>query len=386
MEFHPDYSKLNRIGNIMSEISPLQKRIDSLNAQIEKNNKVIRSKANYTVTPSHHNYEQAVAKESARVGALERQKRKRRMASLVMLSLVLQIALLIGMVVLLLPNFPFLMLEPMLLSAVLVGVVHLAHQEAINQNVGKLQFGKISYMAGGVLIIVYAVMSLVTFIPELPSFEDLSKLISGISAPPLVLGAAQALLAIIFVRIGKSICKKVHVNVDYEVLDKARAADERADKKREDDVKAQHVKKQNDAAAENRKLQLQIAQLQNEINPKLAEAQSIGILDPSEYKHAWRYSTLIYNETMATGRQVDLNWARWKQGQEEMQFQAMAAVAAAQRDQQRLNEMLYSGERLNQVLTDAYRREDERQARADLKRQLDSATEAVRDLEKALRG
>ena len=373
MEFHPDFDKLDKIHDLVNETYPLKSEIKKLNEKIAANKKIINGPGKFNFSPITHNFDRAMEKESARVAAEEHATRSRRMTGGLVFCLILQIAMLVAAVVLLIPNFSILILEPLGLSAVMVLLSFLGYKSAISRGSAHPIFKVLLTILMIVQLVVYGVLMLVGFVPELPFTDDTLQSLANLSPIPLLIGMAHAVTALVCVKAADGAARKTHVYMDKAKLDQAKAEDRAEEVKRENAAKAQHAQNQASARAENEKLQQQINRLTAQLAEKEQAIAAFGMLGPSEYDLAGRYWSLIYNETMATGRQVDLNWARWKYGQEENE--RMLRKSREQRE---------AAEHFSRTITEAYRREEDRQARQDLIRSVDRATEAANELRKKL--
>lgn len=376
MNLHSDYDKLSKIYEIMQRVYGLRSKLEGLKQQKEKNLKIIKSPGEYKFAPCTSNYEAAREKEAARTVAIADAKRKRRMSGLLICSLVLQIAVLIAMFVLMIPSFSMLVAEPLLFSAGLILASFLAQRAAMNDGYKNKFFTTASIVLMVILLLTYGVSMLASLNADALESSVLNSF-SGLSfdIPPiaLLLGMAQAVIGVLFTVAANRMAENIRVAYDQDVLDKAKAADETETKKREEAAKRQHAQNVKNAKNENVQLDNQIATLQKQIAEKEAEVAAVGILGPSEYDLAAKYCVLIYNETMSSGRQVDLSWARWKYGQEENE-----RMLRNMRARQEL------ADSINQTISDAYRREEERQEREKLVRSAERAAEAADELRKAL--
>lgn len=370
MEFHPDFYVLEKVAKLYEEASGIEYEVKKLNEKIAASQKVINSPGDYHFAPITHNYDAVMQKEIDRVTAEERAKRNRRMSAGLVFCLILQIAMLVAAVVLLIPNFSMLMLEPLGLSAVMVLLSFLGYKSAISRGSAHPLFKVALTILMIVQIVVYGVLILVGFIPELPFTDDTLQSLAGLSPIPLLIGMAHAVTALICVKAADGAARKIKVAMDYDKIDQAKAADKSEEGKREKAAKAQHAQNQAAARTEVEKLRKQLSPLVAKLQEKKQELDACPI---SDYQNARRYWSLIYNETMATGRQVDIGWATWKYWQEENA-----------RSARRVQEQIEAGERLNRALDEAHRREEARQARQDLIRSVDRATDVANELLKKL--
>ena len=373
MQYHPDYDKLGKIRDLVNMTYPLKSEREKLEKTIAANQKVINSPGKFKFDPITRNFDEAMEREVSRVAELERQKRGRRMTGMMIFSLIFQIAMLVAAIVLMVPNFSVLLLEPLALSAAMVFLSFLGYRSAINRGSAHTLFKVALTILMIIQLIVYGVLILVGLVPEMPLADDTLTSLADLSPIPLMIGMAHAVMALVFVKIADASAGKIHVYMDNKLLDAAKAADKAEDAAKLKEAKAQHAKNQEAAQAENAKLEKEIAKLTAKLVDIDNEIAAYGLIGPSEYDLAGRYWSLIYNETMATGRQVDLNWARWKYGQEENE-----RMLSKYRQQQE------AAESLNRTITEAFRREEQRQAHAELVRSVKDATEAANELRKKL--
>lgn len=340
MQMHPDYDKLSQADEMLKKLQPAAAEIAQLKEQIANTEKIIRAGTGNT----HAQFEIAQRREQQRVERENKEMRKVRFGKILPVCVAIHIAFIVAQIILLIADV------------------------RIDIQIGEL-YEKMPLTS--IVSVIASVLMFWTVSMMQRAFKNnkrgtgwlVASVIFALNARDVV-GFVHALVTIVMLVYSEKTRKKT-AQIDQSVLDKAKAADRARERARIEEAKEEKAELEEELAERC----AAYAPVYAQTKKKLAE---LGIYE-SDYQHIADYRALIYQETMKSGRLVDLEWAQFTYLQEKNERQRRneeAAQEAIRVSQMRIDE--------------SFRRETERRERERLLYETEKLRESVRDLEKKL--
>ncbi len=340
MQMHPDYDKLSQANEMLKKLQPAAAEIARLEEQIADTEKIIRAGTGNT----HAQFEIAQRQEQRRVERENEEMRKVRFGKILPVCVAIHIAFIVAQIIL-------------LIADVRIGV-------EIGDFSEKIPLTSIVSIIASVLMFWTVSMMQRAFKNNKRGTGWLvASVIFALNVRDIV-GFAHAIVTIVMLVYSEKTRKKT-AQIDPSVLDKANSADRARELARIKEAKEEKAELEEELAAR----RAAYAPVYAQTKKKLAE---LGIYE-NDYQHIAYYQAMIYQETMKSGRLVDLEWAKFTYIQEKGESQrrrAEAAQEAIRASQMRIDE--------------SFRREAERRERERLISETEKLRESVRDLEKKL--
>lgn len=340
MQMHPDYDKLSQADEMLKKLQPAAAEIAQLEERIADTEKIIHAGVGNT----HARFEIAQRQERQRVERENEEMRKVRFGKILPVCVAIHIVFIVAQIILLIADVRI---------DIQIGDLH-----------EKIPLASIISIIASVLMFWTVSMMQRAFKNNKRGTGWLvASVIFALNARD-VIGFVHALVTIVMLIYSEKTRKKT-AQIDPSVLDKAKAADRASERARVNEAKKEKAELEEKLAAR----RAAYAPVYAQTKKKLAE---LGIYE-SDYQHIAYYQALIYQETMKSGRLVDLEWAKFTYIQEKNEHQRRreeAAQEAIRASQIRIDESI--------------RRERERRERERLISETEKLRESVRDLEKKL--
>ncbi len=390
MEFHQDYYKLEKAASLMEKIPKLIQQINYLESERSHNSAIISSNWQSKYRESTYYYDLAYKRETDRVAAAKLAAQKKRSFRNMIISAILQFIALIAMIILSVHNLEgsFYCIE---YSVIIMILTIYTQYKNYRKN--------ITDSASGISVLIPKIVSIILVVSVFIFNLDISFL-GGIIVDNItyegtilvpIIGMIQSIIAGYFVFTLNKKCR-AHAVIDQAVLDKARAVDERSNKRRQNELKEKYESDKNTAKLEIRNINAVIKQCEAEIANLKSEIAAIGILNRSEYDNpnndlsfdymiATKYAADIYSETMQTGRMVDVEYARYTESKKRRDLKiAMenAKMADEMRKQQQTEEFFARMDRY-------YDRQETRRKISDLEKSIDNYADKTKELTEELK-
>lgn len=383
MEFHQDYYKLEKSAEIMEKIQPLIQQINYLESERSRNSAIIKSNWQSKYRESTYYYDLAYKQETDRAAAVQ----KKRSFRNIIVSSILQFIALIAMIILSVSNSESSM-DLVEVSVLIIGITIVTQVINYLKNYKEFFLGKIltpvkiiSIISVGCLFIANLDIAFLGGI----ILDDINY--EGTILVPII-GMIQSVIAEYFLLT----LNKSHAVIDQAVLDKAKAEDEKSNKRCLNKLKEEYESNKKTAELEIRNINAEIKQCEAEIANLKSEIAAIGILNCSEYDNpkndlsfdymiATKYAAYIYSKTMETGRMVDIEYARYTEHQKrlDLEFTMMNAKMADEKRKQQQTEEFFA--RMDRH----YEEQENRRRISDLEKSIDNYADKTKELTEELK-